>query len=416
MKKIVIFAGTTEGRRIAEALRGRAEIRCHVATDYGREEAPEEGEGLTVCQGRLDENEIEEMLKREKPCICADCTHPYAEIITENIRNACEETGTEYMRVVRDVTEMAGKITRVGSIGEAASYLAGKKGNILLTTGSKELEPFTAIEDYGERVFPRVLPSEWAVGRCVELGFSGRNIIAMQGPFSVEMNTALIHMTGAAFLVTKDGGKAGGCPEKIAAAEACGIETVLVGRHGREEGISEEKALCEILKRIGEETDGAGQDKSDEGKRWLPVFADSEEMKILIAGGGKIGGRRAETLSRFRCDITLAADRPGDRVLKLAEEGKISLIRRKFRDGDLEGADMVIAATDDSEENRRIALLGKEKGIWYNCASDRNLCSFHFPAVAIEGDVTCAVTCQGNDHRKTAETRKLIEELLKNRK
>ena len=56
----------------------------------------------------------------------------------------------------------------------------------------------------------------------VRLGFKGRNLIAMQGPFSAEMNVALLHQTKAKYFVTKESGKAGGFEEKKKAARETG--------------------------------------------------------------------------------------------------------------------------------------------------------------------------------------------------
>lgn len=65
----------------------------------------------------------------------------------------------------------------------------------------------------------------------------------MQGPFSEEMNRALIHQTKAEYLVTKDTGREGGFPEKEAAAASCGCQLVIIGRPLEEEGISPDECL-----------------------------------------------------------------------------------------------------------------------------------------------------------------------------
>ncbi len=97
--------------------------------------------------------------------------------------------------------------------------------------------------DYRERLYARVLSLPEVVKSCAELGFQGSHLICMQGPFSLEMNCALIHQTGARFLVTKDTGAAGGFPEKAEAALRCGCRLVIIGRPMREEGITLEQCL-----------------------------------------------------------------------------------------------------------------------------------------------------------------------------
>lgn len=89
----------------------------------------------------------------------------------------------------------------------AVAWLSAHPGKVLLTTGSKELDAYTAVENFAERLYPRVLPSVGVIQKCASLGFPGSHIIAMQGPFSAEMNAALIRQTGAEILVTKDTGR-----------------------------------------------------------------------------------------------------------------------------------------------------------------------------------------------------------------
>ena len=101
-------------------------------------------------------------------------------------------------------------ITYVKSIREAVEYLEGTSGNILVTTGSKELASYTSLTDYQERIYARVLS-------LVEVGIfltqalaSKETLVCMQGPFSKEMNVALIHQFDIAWMVSKESGRAGG--------------------------------------------------------------------------------------------------------------------------------------------------------------------------------------------------------------
>ena len=92
---------------------------------------------------------------------------------------------------------------------EAARAVNRNDRPVLLTTGSKELGIFLdGVRDPG-RIFARVLPDSRVLAACEALGMPGSHVIAMQGPFSVEMNCALIRMTGAGWLVTKESGRPG---------------------------------------------------------------------------------------------------------------------------------------------------------------------------------------------------------------
>lgn len=228
---IVIFGGTSEGRLLSEALAGGS-LKLHicVATDYGASLLPKAG-NLQIHTGRMEEREMEAFLAKTAPAYCLDATHPYASQVTANICKACEKRGVPYIRVYRQ-EEKGGDYQSVQSIEQAAEFLKHTEGNILITTGSKELEKYTLIPSYETRCFVRVLPAASVLEKCRELGFSGKNIIAMQGPFGEELNYALLKQTNSAFLVTKNSGREGGYQEKCEAALRAGAALLVVERPG----------------------------------------------------------------------------------------------------------------------------------------------------------------------------------------
>ena len=108
---------------------------------------------------------------------------------------------------------------------EAVEYLKTTKGNILLATSfKKELAKYKEIDSM-ERLFPRVLPDKDVIKNILDLGYMQKNIICMQGPFSVEMNIATLKQIKGAFLVTKDTGTAGGFNERLEAAKSSGAQS-----------------------------------------------------------------------------------------------------------------------------------------------------------------------------------------------
>ncbi len=233
--KLVIFSGTTEGREFsrAAAALGAAVTVC-VATDLGAEEqgsAP----GVTVHAGRMDADEMEALLR--DAALCVDATHPYATEATHNIRAAAGMAGVEYHRLLRRASELpAGSVVLPGA-GEAAAYLADKAGRILLTTGAKELPAFAALDP--ARLYPRVLPTLAGITACEAAGVPHRNIIAMQGPFTLGLNVALMRQFEIDYLVTKDGGAQGGFAEKAEAAAQCGAQLIVLRRPDEQGEIAE---------------------------------------------------------------------------------------------------------------------------------------------------------------------------------
>ena len=250
MYKVIVFAGTTEGYEISRFLsENQLPVLACVATEYGSKSL-QENSCLHVQAGRLDEQQMRDLFFREKPELVLDATHPYAAEVTQNIRKACEKTGVSYTRILRTGSEQQNAVY-VRDAKEAAEYLEGTEGNVLLTTGSKELAVFTSVTDYNKRLFARVLSLPLVIESCQALGFEGRNLIAMQGPFSKELNQAMLEQYQCKYLVTKDSGKAGGFLEKIQAAEALGVTAVIIGRPLAEEGLSLKECRHMLIERYG---------------------------------------------------------------------------------------------------------------------------------------------------------------------
>lgn len=242
--KILIFGGTTEGRLLAEALSELgADVTVSVATPLGAEELA----GLarvTVWTGRKTTAELIPMLPPFD--LCVDATHPYAAKATANIRMACERANTPLRRLLRPASETE-DIIQVESCAQAAAFLAKTEGNILLTTGSKELSVFAGLDP--QQIFARVLPTHDGISACEALGLPHSHILALQGPFSRKMNEAVLEQYQIHWLVTKDGGKAGGFEEKLAATRRTGVSVLLVGRP-TDTGESFETILAEIKEHL----------------------------------------------------------------------------------------------------------------------------------------------------------------------
>ena len=228
MYKICVFGGTTEGRELVEFLNAQpCEVTACVAPEYGQALLPE-AERLTVSARRLPADEIKALLTDRQFDLVIDATHPYAASITKSIARACAETGVERWRLLRGASDAPEDAVFVESTEKAIEFLDQTEGNILLTTGSKELKAYSQIKDFAERVYARVLPLEDSLVLCREAGVKAAHILAMQGPFSEEMNTAMLRAIGAKWLVTKDGGAAGGFAEKAAAAAKTGVRLLVI--------------------------------------------------------------------------------------------------------------------------------------------------------------------------------------------
>ena len=241
--RICLFAGTSEGRKLAGLLKEAADLTVCVATEYGG--IMLDGiEGIKVHSERMDAGEMAGFFRAGSFDRIIDATHPYATAATENIVAAAAETGIPLMRILRENDGFAGEAVHVSSVSEARDYLAGRDGNILITTGAKELSAYAGLDM--SRVWARVLPTASSLEECARAGIPAAHIIAAQGPFTEEMNLAQLRMIGAGYMVTKASGRAGGFDEKIRAALACGAVPVVIGQPPQTEGLSMDEAIREL--------------------------------------------------------------------------------------------------------------------------------------------------------------------------
>ncbi len=311
-EKILIFAGTTEGRQLAEYL-GSQGISAHVcvATEYG-EQLVKKSDTVTVTAGRLDCEGMQDLIK-EGFSLVIDATHPYAVIVSSNIKEACSKAGVEYMRLLRHEGSRQGDLVEVPSVEDAVRYLQNTEGNILVATGSKEIAKFTALDNYKERVFARVLSTASVAKACSDLGFEGKNLICMQGPFCEELNYGMLKQISAKYMVTKDSGKVGGFEDKIRAAKRAGVQVVLVGRPQGDEGRSYDEVIKELNSRFGISTPLKEAPKSKRKVTLVGIgMGDSSQLTLEAVDACQnadviIGAERMLSSVKMHCSNTFNA-------------------------------------------------------------------------------------------------------------
>lgn len=392
--RLLIFSGTGEGHALCRFLSARgAQAEVYVATGYG-EAVMEPLPGVTVHTGRLSAEQLSGEIGED--ALVVDATHPYAREISENLRAACRNG--EYIRLLRPRTEGA-DVIRVPDAGAAAAWLNRRPVRALLTTGSKELAAFAAVEGYRERLFPRVLPSVEAISACAALGFPASHIIAMQGPFTKELNAALLKQVRAGVLVTKDTGAVGGFAEKVAAAREASAEVLVISRPVEEEGLTLDEVQRLLSERLGLREPHMPPDVPR-----FPLFVSLEGQKVLVAGAGPIAVRRVGVLQRFGARVQVVA--PENRA------GLDSVTLRGFRPEDLDGAALVVAATDDRAVNRQIAGLCGARGIPVSVADRAEESTFFFPAVCEGNGLLAGLVSTGGNHKRVRETAVQIRKLL----
>ncbi|MBM7623603.1 cobalt-precorrin-6A reductase [Sporohalobacter salinus] len=231
---IYLLGGTKDSRKLIKKLLDfNYQIVVSVATQYGKE-LLSDLKGVEVIANRLNQTEMEEVIEKYNVERVIDATHPFATLVSQTAMKAAEEKEINYLRFERVSVELPESdliIERAG-FESALDYLNQTSGRILLTIGSKELSQFvTEISDFNQRVISRVLPTAGVLKKCQkELGISPANLIAIQGPFSRELNKQLLIDYDIDLLVTKASGRTGGLNTKLKAALELEIPVLVIRR------------------------------------------------------------------------------------------------------------------------------------------------------------------------------------------
>lgn len=230
---IFVAAGTQDGREItARLLAENYQVLASVVSSYGKI-LLESHDHLLVNDTPLDLPALKKVLIQHKIRVFVDATHPYAVNVSENAMTACRELQIPFIRYEREESELPdyNRLFLVKNYEEAAEKAAALGQNIFLTTGSRNLAVLKhAIALRDCRLIARVLPETTVIAECLELGFTPRDIVALQGPFSTALNEELYKKYEADVILTKNSGSVGGTDTKLTAAINLGLPVVVVDR------------------------------------------------------------------------------------------------------------------------------------------------------------------------------------------
>lgn len=145
---------------------------------------------------------------------------------------------------------------------------------------------------------------------------------------------------------------------------------------------------------------------------YFPLFVDLSEKEILIVGAGTIASRRIRSLCGFAGHMTVTAPEISGDISELAAQYPITVRQKRFEEAELEGKDLVLAATDDRGLNCAIIQMCRKRRIPANDCSDQSLCDFQFPSVLQQGDIVIGINASGRNHRLVKETRQKLQQFL----
>lgn len=229
---IGFILGTSEGRKILSLINKYTnEIAVTTATTYGGDLLKEFN--IKVLNTKpLNKEEMLNWIKVNGIDVLVDASHPYAQEVTKTALECSKELEIQFVRYERQgsLENVNGSnIIRVKDYDEAIMIIKEIDGNILNTTGGNNVSKFLNL-DFKYRIIHRILPAPKVLTKIVEAGISIKDIIAMQGPITYELEKAFIHQYNAKAILTKDSGVEGGALEKYKAAKEANIKLIVIDK------------------------------------------------------------------------------------------------------------------------------------------------------------------------------------------
>ena len=229
-KKIFLIAGTQDARRLAQLLLTKNfDVTASVVSDYGKK-LLETCAGIKINEKMLERDDLEKILREGHFNFLVDASHPYAKNISANAIAAAHAAQVFYVRYERaEVNFDYENIFHVENYEKAALKAAELGKNIFLTIGSRNLKIFVDLLP-NCNLTARILPTSDVLAQCEALGLSPKQIIAVQGAFSTELNVELFKHASAEVIVTKNSGQIGGADTKLEAAKLLNLPVVMIDR------------------------------------------------------------------------------------------------------------------------------------------------------------------------------------------
>jgi len=143
--------------------------------------------------------------------------------------------------------------------------------------------------------------------------------------------------------------------------------------------------------------------------RYYPVFLDIQNRQCLVVGGGGVATRKVVTLLGCGALVTVVSPQISDTLKELVTESQIQYLPRSYTSEDLDEVFLVIGATNDEQQNRRIHRDARQKGCLCNIADQPHLCNFILPSVISRGDLTIAISTSGKSPAFAKHLRRRLE-------
>ena len=222
---IWVIGGTKDSRDFLEKfIKYDSDIIVSTATEYGAKLI--ENLPIKTSSEKMDKEAMLKFVDDNKITKVIDISHPYAFEVSKNAMEVAEEKNIEYFRFEREEIDiLPKKYKNFKDIESLIKYVENLKGNILVTLGSNNVPLFRGLKNLSDIYF-RILPRWDMVKKCEDNNILPKNIIAMQGPFTENMNIAMMEQFNIKYLITKKTGDTGGEREKVSACDKLDVEII----------------------------------------------------------------------------------------------------------------------------------------------------------------------------------------------
>lgn len=143
---------------------------------------------------------------------------------------------------------------------------------------------------------------------------------------------------------------------------------------------------------------------------YYPIFLNISDKKCVVCGGGEVALRKVRALLGHNARVVVVSPELCRELSSLEEEGSVEAIRRSYRSGDLGGAYLAIAATDDNTTNLKIAEDARRTGCLVNVVDDPGNSDFIVPSYLRRGDIAIAISTSGKSPALARKLRTTFEE------
>lgn len=144
----------------------------------------------------------------------------------------------------------------------------------------------------------------------------------------------------------------------------------------------------------------------------FPIFLKLTGRHCVVIGAGHLAESKVESLLAADGSVAVIAPQASERIAQQAGAGELTLHQRSYQPGDLAGAFLVVAATNDPTVNRAVFAEATANGVLCNAVDDPPFCDFYFPSVVRRGDLQVAISTAGNSPALAQQLRRELNEQL----